>query len=360
MKKFIYTLIIGITMFIGINGVGAKETEKTCTYYFSNRESNFDTITCSIYDDNTHSCVLSNAGNKTNKEKFGNWNKNWYSENKRCPNYAIYLEKDALVDNYEISQYDDYQSAMEYQTNRKKFYDKVYIFPLTSSKDSNGNVEEIEQMTAENQIQEYINYFKNFDENSQLLDYCEKNEEGIFYAPPATIYTDPTRCREQKARILEMIDEWNNKVINFINNNLILSSNPLIDEYENYSNMARKSLGTTDTANPENSATNPIDIREEAEEIKNREFSNGKTLNFLRRMYNFIKIIIPILIIALSIIDFLKVILISDDKNYKSAWDKFIKRLIIGVIFFLVPVIVSFLLNYSGIGTEQSYLEIFK
>ena len=106
---------------------------------------------------------------------------------------------------------------------------------------------------------------------------------------------------------------------------------------------------------------NKIDaVDRKVEQEEKPVVTNGETIKLVKQIYDIIKILIPVLIVVLSIIEFLKVILISDDKNYKSAWDKFIKRVIIGVIFFLVPLLVSFLLNISGIDTEQSYLEIFK
>ena len=71
-------------------------------------------------------------------------------------------------------------------------------------------------------------------------------------------------------------------------------------------------------------------------------------------------LIVPLLIVILSVVYFLKVVVADDEKNYKAAWDKFVKRLIIGVIFFAVPLLVSFILKYSGISNEQLFLEIFK
>ncbi len=108
-------------------------------------------------------------------------------------------------------------------------------------------------------------------------------------------------------------------------------------------------------------AKDPSKNNDTEDKDDNYPITSGETIKLIKQIYNIIKIIIPVLIIGLSIVDFLKVILISDDKNYKSAWDKFTKRLIIGVIFFLVPLLVSFLLNISGMDIgEQSFLEIFK
>lgn len=88
--------------------------------------------------------------------------------------------------------------------------------------------------------------------------------------------------------------------------------------------------------------------------------TDDETLKILMRIYDIIKILIPVLIIVLSTVDFLKVVIYDDEKNYKSAFDKLVKRLVIGVVFFLLPILISFVLKYSGLDIEQSYLEIFK
>lgn len=98
----------------------------------------------------------------------------------------------------------------------------------------------------------------------------------------------------------------------------------------------------------------------EPEEKDEQIVTDGETIKIVKRIYDIIKVLIPVLIVVLSTVDFLKVIIYDDEKNYKSAFDKMIKRLIIGVIFFLLPILVSFVIKYSGLDVEQSYLEIFK
>lgn len=99
---------------------------------------------------------------------------------------------------------------------------------------------------------------------------------------------------------------------------------------------------------------------EKDENKKEPVVTDGETIKIVKRIYDIIKVLIPVLIVILSTVDFLKVVIYDDEKNYKSAFDKLVKRLIIGVIFFLLPILVSFVIKYSGLDVEQSYLEIFK
>jgi len=110
----------------------------------------------------------------------------------------------------------------------------------------------------------------------------------------------------------------------------------------------------------EDATGNEIEIDQNPEEKDEQIVTDGETIKILKRIYNMIKILIPVLIILLSIVDFLKILVVDDEKNYKSAWDRLIKRLMVGVIFFILPILISFLIKYSGIKTEQTFLDIFK
>lgn len=86
--------------------------------------------------------------------------------------------------------------------------------------------------------------------------------------------------------------------------------------------------------------------------------TDGNTLKLAKKIYDMVKIIVPLLIIVLSIVDFLKVIFVSDEKDYKAAWNKLIKRIIIGLIFFAIPALIALLLNLAGLG-ESGILNVF-
>lgn len=76
---------------------------------------------------------------------------------------------------------------------------------------------------------------------------------------------------------------------------------------------------------------------------------SSETIKLAKEVYTFLRFTIPILVIVLSVIDFLKVTINGDEKVYAEAWNKFIKRLIIGVVILLVPVLIKLLLDISGI-----------
>ncbi len=79
-----------------------------------------------------------------------------------------------------------------------------------------------------------------------------------------------------------------------------------------------------------------------------------ETTKLIKQVYGLIKYLIPVLVIGLSIVDFLKVLLSGEEKVYKEAWSKFVKRLIIGVIILILPIILSFIINLSGVLSDYN------
>ena len=65
----------------------------------------------------------------------------------------------------------------------------------------------------------------------------------------------------------------------------------------------------------------------------------------LQTYFTIIKILTPVLIIGLGVVDFIQATTSSDDDALKKAKDKFVKRLIIGVIIFLLPYLVDMILQ---------------
>lgn len=70
-----------------------------------------------------------------------------------------------------------------------------------------------------------------------------------------------------------------------------------------------------------------------------------KLIKKLQSYFDIFKIVVPIIILVLSILDFASSILNSDDDQIKKSQSKLIKRLILAAIFFLLPILLKFILN---------------
>ncbi len=74
----------------------------------------------------------------------------------------------------------------------------------------------------------------------------------------------------------------------------------------------------------------------------------------LQTLLNYIKVLGPILVIVLSSVDFLKVIIKSDDDAMTTAGKKLGYRLILAGLLFFIPTVVEVILNIFGITSDPT------
>ena len=71
----------------------------------------------------------------------------------------------------------------------------------------------------------------------------------------------------------------------------------------------------------------------------------------LNTIFNYIKIIGPVLVVLLSAIDFIKAVVGTDEKAMKEAQSKLVIRLVAAIGLFLVPTLVQLLLSFINAST---------
>ena len=74
-----------------------------------------------------------------------------------------------------------------------------------------------------------------------------------------------------------------------------------------------------------------------------------EAMEFLEEIIGYVRILVPILLIALGAFDFANAIISQDQEALKKNSSKFIKRMIAAVAIFFVPLIVKVLLSLPGI-----------
>lgn len=77
------------------------------------------------------------------------------------------------------------------------------------------------------------------------------------------------------------------------------------------------------------------------------EALGDELIGYLQLIVNVVKVAVPILVIVFGMLDFAKAIFSSDEGEMKKAQSKFIRRLIIGVAFFLIPTFLGLLLDIA-------------
>lgn len=85
-------------------------------------------------------------------------------------------------------------------------------------------------------------------------------------------------------------------------------------------------------------------------------FGNPNDENSLAYMINlvlgYVRVIVPILVIVFGLIDLGKAVIASKEDEMKKAQNTFIKRVIIGVVVFFVPVVVNIVMELADIVWE--------
>lgn len=80
---------------------------------------------------------------------------------------------------------------------------------------------------------------------------------------------------------------------------------------------------------------------------------SGKVGDFIKEIFHLVKFAVPILIIVLGMIDFIKAMTAQNNDDIKKAFNKLIKRIIIGICIFILPTIIDFLLKLMEINSEM-------
>ena len=74
----------------------------------------------------------------------------------------------------------------------------------------------------------------------------------------------------------------------------------------------------------------------------------------LQQIFNFVKIVGPILVVVLSSIDYAKVIIQSDDESMDKANKKLMWRLILAALLFFIPLLIQVFLQMFGFTSDST------
>ena len=75
---------------------------------------------------------------------------------------------------------------------------------------------------------------------------------------------------------------------------------------------------------------------------------SGRLITWVINILRWIKYILPVFVIILGILDFIKAIGSDKDDVMKQSQKKFIKRLVAAALVFLIPLIIEFILTKMG------------
>lgn len=161
--------------------------------------------------------------------------------------------------------------------------------------------------------------------------------------------TDYYKCKSGKDKNCSKIaQEYNEKL------EKLKSYCKSVIKYQNYGDSCMSScLGLQDTLAKENKETKkPQGLIDDLS--NNREcFLTESIVSMVYNVLKWAKYIAPVLVIILSILDFIKAIAAQNDDDMKKAQGKFVKRLIVAALLFLLPLIINFMLKTFGLYNSE-------
>ena len=110
------------------------------------------------------------------------------------------------------------------------------------------------------------------------------------------------------------------------------------------------------------SVSNPMNDPDKKDKFENANLEWGELVtgckvvhdikDHVQTLFDWVKILAPILLIVFGIIDFGKATITNDNDALKKATTSFIKRAIAAVAIFFLPLIINLLLNLPGVESE--------
>lgn len=80
--------------------------------------------------------------------------------------------------------------------------------------------------------------------------------------------------------------------------------------------------------------------------------SYGDLKQDLQNVFNLVKIIVPLLVLGLSTVDFIKAVTAKDEKDTKKAFMTLLKRIVYAIILFILPMLINLLLDLFDTGSN--------
>lgn len=178
----------------------------------------------------------------------------------------------------------------------------------------------------------------NCEKYKELLDVIEKR------------YTEYTSCKKAKKTKCSAEDENGKPVTKSIS--LIAKEHSIaVEEIKSYCKSVIANQNYRDSC-----MSKCLSLESDLEpKLLNKSIGEDKCsltttiISFISNILKWAKYIAPVLVIILSILDFIKAIAAQNDDDMKKAQGKFVKRLIVAALLFLLPLIINFMLKTFGL-----------
>lgn len=221
----------------------------------------------------------------------------------------IFLNADGLLNE------DD---SMEYNGAINSTYCTIYEFSPDKSENEEGETPSTE--AACKVVDEYINSLKTY---AQQYKECKKNDNCVNGG-----------SMNEFTRTEEMLQTFCNSVY----------------KVSTYSDSCSQACVAVDTKIAQIKSANGMGVGDGGSDSCSL---SQRLTNWIFKIVKWVRYLVPILLIMLSIMDFIKAVASDSEDEMRKVGSKFVKRLIVAAIIFILPLILEFLLGIFGIATNN-------
>ncbi len=409
--RIILLIIITLLLFLPVNKAYAKKLEYTCeytkfvkasqtkTYYtiytynikvYSQTDKNKKVTGVEAFNPSNNkqtygisstyvSNFLEDYSDKTNNKsinKYTTLNNNIYT-NPTCPKYILYYNKSAFLVSDNLSELQNFSSS---DTDTILENTNIKIEQTAANSDA-------EELCKESTFSEKSTYDKvciynyvNKKKDEFIYLYYNSTDSVIFEKETKNKYYSKDLAKDTKQNGNPMNGKTINKVdlstgqcpksiyyqtvvdwVGILGRDIqkpAAYANPkikgkmfssIVNTEKTYSSMLETEEGSayifsSSTCEP----IDKLDLEIHRGDINCDELLGEKTRKQIRKILTYVKILVPILIIAMGIIDFSQAMFAGKEEEMKKAQTRFTKRLIIGVVIFLLPTLINFMLDITN------------
>lgn len=365
MKNYSYLLLFCILILLFPCISNAKIAENICVYmgnYQSNENSDKKTgveVFCNFYSADDYECSLNLSSYNQNIGNYSsNFNtypfssskltpKEYYDQHNKCFPYMVFYDTGGLGNRYQI-----------FAAETSKTADEI-IKSINSSQTIKMSLDVVDTDIYDD-LDIYIEKFTDLYHNYSGLNKCTIQNGKILPDYKVVLNFEILGvevgydCGKAIQDLYDDINYWNAKVSAMLKSGTFEDKNDILKRYNDAVEWARSQFGgsidnyfiahTIDIDTDKNTDVTP-------DEADCNSIFGGTFGDLLKQVLSFIRFVVPILIISLSIVDFIKALANQTQEELKKAFQRLVKRIIIGVVIFLLPTILEVILNLAGIET---------
>lgn len=389
-KNIVYIWFSVFTFFVAPLFVFGKSEELVCNYkgsytYEKYEEKKTDSveIKCVFYDNNTAKCSINKSGFDQPITNWSNYThilnaKSYYMEHKTCFPYMVFVDKTSIFNRYEVLAADNYGNAEAYSAYMKSKNKNSYTGIISNTDLSNDELSVLYE-----HLDAYIGQLNKFKTKDDPWDLDECLDDAGNLNARKSNYSV---CVNRLQAMYKALNDWETEVKKAIDDGVVSRNNSKVQEF--YNAIARVRGGVNDVSDEglykepvipsddNNPGKNETDGSQKNEGNKDIDYDTNdsvsditvgtlcasnnlkKPLKYIGWLLTALKVVIPILIIAMGAVDFFKVITSAKGDEVPKALRSLAMRVITGIVIFFIPALIHFIFSlvddWSNYNTHYS------